>query len=368
MRVLCAPDSFKGSLDASRVAQAIRRGISQSASSWIVDTHPLADGGEGTLDILSEHGFQIETRWVRDQLGREIEAAYGLRGTTALIESARACGFDPTATVDEAFSASSFGVGQLISHALDSGAKEILLSIGGTATTDGGAGMVTALGVRLLDTHDKPIQPGGKGLLELRTVDRTALDSRVSATRFRVLSDVTNPLLGPNGAAQVFAPQKGADAGAVALLESGLTKLQRVLNSNRAQDVGAGAGGGLGFAALEFLGAEVRSGAREVMELTGFAEKLDKADFVITGEGSFDAQSLAGKVPYEVMFAAREKDIPVLLVCGRGAERTAAELEVLGLVQLICLTDIEPDINRCISEAEELLFRVGNQIPSALNF
>ena len=368
MRVLCAPDSFKGSLDANHVAQAIRRGISQSAPSWIVDTHPLADGGEGTLDILSEHGFQLETRRVRNHQGREIEADFGLRGKTALIESARACGFDPAATVDDALTASSFGVGQLISQALDAGASEILLTIGGTATTDGGAGMVTALGARLLDIDGNPIQPGGKGLLELRTVDRTALDARITATKFRVLSDVTNPLLGPSGAAQVFAPQKGADAGAVAMLDAGLTKLQGVLNSDRAQDVGAGAGGGLGFAALEFLGAEVLSGAREVMRLTGFAEKLDRADLVITGEGSFDAQSLSGKVPHEVMVAARKKGIPVLLVCGRAAETTSAELEALGLVHLICLTDLEPDIDRCISVAEELLFRVGNRIPSALNF
>jgi glycerate kinase len=205
-------------------------------------------------------------------------------------------------------------------------------------------------------------------LTELHTVDSTGLDSRLKLTRFRVLSDVTNPLLGAQGAARVFAPQKGADPRAVVLLELGLSKLQQATLSDSAAQPGAGAGGGLGFAALEFLGAQMQSGAREVMALTGFADKLAGANLVITGEGSFDAQSLAGKVPQEVVVAAREKDIPVLVVCGTAGETTSAELEDLGLIHIMRLTDLEPDIDRCIREAEELLFRVGMQIPNALNF
>lgn len=360
MRVICAPDSFKGSLDAKRVAEAIRRGVLRAAPHWRVEIHPLADGGEGTLDILSQHGFELETSRVQNQLGVAVQAAFGLRGSTAIIESARACGFAANATPHDAGRATSFGVGQLIASALGVGATEILLTIGGTATTDGGAGMITALGGKFLTASGEPVQPGGLGLLEMHAVDISGLDSRLATASVRVLCDVTNPLLGPNGAAETFGPQKGADPETVALLETGLAKFQAVLNSKHANHSGSGAGGGLGFAALEFFGAQVVSGAREVMHLTGFADALQGADLVITGEGSFDSQSLAGKVPYEVVAAAKQRGIPVVLVCGTAAELPQAELVELGVHRILRLTDLQPDVALSIRDAETLLERLGS--------
>lgn len=366
MRVVCAPDSFKGSLGAHSVAASVRAGILAVASDLSVVLHPLSDGGEGTLEVLAEHGFDRQPRTIHDQHGAAIEASFGLRGSTAVIESASACGFDKAATPAHALSASSFGVGELISHALDAGAREILLTLGGTSTTDGGAGMAEALGYRFLDSAGNSISRGGDGLRDLASVDTTGRDIRLDDVSIRVLTDVDNPLLGNRGAAAVFSPQKGADQDAVHQLEKGLSTLVRVTKSTHADSPGAGAGGGLGFGALEFLGATSQSGATAMMELTGFDEVLSGADLVITGEGSFDDQSLRGKVPFEVIKAAHSRGIPVWVVCGVNGMSSKSALEEWGIRHVSALSEREPDREKSIAHAAELLQKVGAEIGRSL--
>lgn len=362
MRIVCAPDSFKGSLGAWEVARAVARGISASAPSSTVTAHPLSDGGEGTLEILSHHGFQLHERTIRNHRGQKIVARFGLRDAVAVVESALACGFEPQASPEDALLASSVGVGELISHALDAGAREILLTLGGTASTDGGVGMARALGYEFFDDHGSPIPSGGGGLRALHTIDRSGRDARLDHVTISALTDVDNPLCGPRGAAFVFAPQKGADSEAVEALEEGLSRLVEVSSSPHAEVTGAGAGGGLGFGSMEFLGATTRSGAKSMMELTGFDEALDGADLVITGEGSFDDQSLEGKIPFEVIKRARAKGIPVQVVCGVNAATNMAALQTWGIERIWALVDVEPNRQQSISHAASLLEGVGAEI------
>ena len=366
MRVVCAPDSFKGSLDASGVVEALSTGLKASLPGVDVVSHPLADGGEGTLEILSHHGFDLHERAIHDQLGRELRGAFGLRGDLAVVESAVACGFDPHATAADALAASSFGVGELILHALEAGATNVLLTLGGTASTDGGVGMAEALGFRFLDAAGGSIPRGGAGLRVLERIDRTHADARIAQVAFTALTDVDNPLCGPRGAAAVFAPQKGADDAAVALLEEGLTRLVSVSASALATRAGSGAAGGLGFGAMEFLGASATSGAKAMMDITHFDEALEGADLVITGEGSFDDQSLQGKIPFEVIKRARDKGIPVAVVCGVNGVSDDDALGPWGIQHIWSLSDIEPNRSASIANAGALLERIGSEIGASL--
>ena len=282
MKIVLAPDSFKESMTATEAVAAMRAGVHAVIPDAECVGVPMADGGEGTVDAVVDalHGQHIEAE-VFDPLGRTITARYGyipLR-QLAVIEMAAASGLEliPPDQRD-VLRASTFGVGQLISSALDRGAEEILIGIGGSATNDGGAGMLTALGASFVDGDGAPLEPGGAALRQLDRIDASGLDPRLRNTRIHVASDVTAPLLGPTGASAVFGPQKGATPADVQTLESALTQLAtvtaRTLSKANPQRRGAGAAGGLGFALVEFLGAESRPGVDEVAETVGLEREL----------------------------------------------------------------------------------------------
>lgn len=316
MKIVLAPDSFKGSISATQVVAVLAEGIREMAPSLTIVEQPLSDGGEGTLDVLAHHGFAIHTATVPDSWGHPISARFASKGSVVVIESAQAFGFLPGATVAQALEASSDGVGHLILESLRQSPTEILLTVGGTSGTDGGWGMLRALGATALDDQGHEVGAGGGALVNLTSLDLSGLDPRLQTTRVRVLTDVTNPLRGPTGAAAVFAPQKGANPEAVALLDAGLARLAERLSPSVAELPGTGAGGGLAFAVMAALGASQESGALAMMELTDVGAAIDEADLVVTGEGSFDTQSLGGKITGVVIERARVAKIPVVVVCG----------------------------------------------------
>ena len=357
MKIVLAPDSFKGSLSAARVSAALAEGIRRSDAGIEILEHPLADGGEGTLDACVRRGFSLQTAVVRDSWGAPITALWALRGNTAVIESAQAFGFRPGATAADALSSSSAGVGELILEALDHGCTRIILFVGGTSGTDAGVGMLQALGARALDASGGDCAPGGAGLVDLDTVDTTHRDPRLAGVEFIVASDVTNPLLGAKGAAHIFAPQKGADRAAVEILEAGLTRAAEVISPAHATRPGSGAGGGLAYGALAVLGAHVESGAEAVMAMTGFEESLEGADCVVTGEGSFDDQSLEGKITGTVIARCRERGIPVVVVCGI----SRITQPVLGL-RIVEISAGAASLEDSITRAEGLLRDAGVRI------
>lgn len=332
MKIVIAPDSFKGSLSATGVVEALAEGIRETAPGAVLTAQPLSDGGEGTLDVLAHHGFKIHRVTVPGSWGEPVVASFASRDGVVVIESAQAFGFLPGATPTQALEASSAGVGHLIKEALASGPTEILLTVGGTSGTDGGFGMLRVLGAIGLDDQGDAIGGGGGSLHNLDSVDLSGLDPRLVKTRLRVLTDVTNPLLGPTGAAAVFAPQKGADPAAVARLEGGLARLAALVGGEVAEGPGAGAGGGLAFGAMAALGASQESGAQAMMELTGVGAEMKGADLVVTGEGSFDAQSLGGKITGAVIERARSQNIPVVVVCG--VSPMSAELSGVTVIEI----------------------------------
>ena len=357
MKIVIAPDSFKGSLSATGVIEAVAEGIRETAPEAVLIAQPLSDGGEGTLEVLAHHGFEIHRVTVPGSWGQPVVASFASRDGVVVIESAQAFGFVPGATATHALEASSAGVGHVIREALKSGPTEILLAVGGTSGTDGGFGMLRALGAIGLDHKGDEIGEGGGALLTLASVDLTGLDPRLGRTRFRVLTDVTNPLLGRLGAAAVFAPQKGADSAAVALLETGLARLAELVGQEVAERPGAGAGGGLAFAAMAALGASQESGATAMIDITGVGDELRSADLVVTGEGSFDAQSMGGKITGVVIEQARLQNIPVVVVCGV-SQMSAA---VSG-VTVIEISASAPSIQESIEHPELYLREAGRTI------
>lgn len=342
MRVLVAPDKFKGTLSAAQAAAAIAAGWRRVRPGDEVVELPLADGGEGTADAIVD-GLGGERRRVRvsGPLGDPVEAGFGLvhgaSGRTAIVEMARASGLALVAPERrDPLRASTRGTGELIRAACAEGPSEVIVALGGSATTDGGAGMAQALGARLIDERGDEIPPGGGGLLELVRIDATGLDPSTRGVRFSAICDVDNPLTGLQGSAQVFAPQKGATPEDVVLLDRALAHLAAVIHRDLAIDVrslpGGGAAGGLGAGIVAFLGARLRPGIEVVMAAVGFGRELAAADLVVTGEGAFDTTSLRGKVPGGVLAAAREAGVPVAVVCGR-ADRRPEGVRVWTLVE-----------------------------------
>lgn len=369
MRIVVAPDKFRGSLSAPQVAEQLRAGLHRVDAGLIVDLLPVADGGEGTVDAAVGAGFTRHTASVTGPNGEPVDAAFAVRRHTAVIEMATASGLDLVAAADrDALRATSRGTGELIRAALDLGCSEVVLGVGGSACTDGGAGLLAALGAALLDAASEPLPDGGGALTELRRVDLSGLDPRLSGVRFTLASDVDNPLSGPDGAATVFGPQKGAtpddierlDAGLIGLVDALADQLGDAVRSS-ARAPGAGAAGGVGFAALAVLGAVRRPGADVVFDLTGLADRITGADLVITGEGSLDRQSLGGKTPIGVARLAARASVPVIAVCGR-TTLSAPELTVAGFVRTFVLTDFEPDVASAIRNAAALVTRIGELI------
>lgn len=370
MRILIASDKFKGSATGSEVATALADGIREIIPDAVVDAAPVADGGEGTVDAAVASGFTPVTVSVTGPTGRPVDAAFAVRGEQAIIEMAAASGLDvlPGGEKD-ALHASSRGTGELIVAALDRGATSIVLGVGGSACTDGGAGMLQALGVALR-TEDRSVRPGGAGLVDLVSVDISGLDPRLDGVRFVLAADVDNPLLGDRGAAAVFAPQKGASAADVAVLEAGLSRLAELVDSlpgvrPAATAPGAGAAGGVGYAALAVLGAVREPGIDVILRLISLDERIADADLVITGEGSLDDQSLGGKTPLGVSAAAARAGKPVVVVCGRST-LDAAQAASAGFAKVYSLSDIEPEPAKSMANAVPLLREVGRAIAADL--
>ena len=331
MRVLVAPDKFKGTLTAQAAAAAVAEGWMRSRPDDSMDVLPLADGGEGTLDVLvtALGGRRVPVR-VKGPLGDGIDAEIGLAEVdgvlTGIIEMARASGLGLVSPGRrDPLRASTFGTGELLVAAGEAGAHRAVVCIGGSATTDGGAGMAQAIGVRLLDARGDDLHPGGAALLELTAIDTTRIVPAVRDLEVIVASDVDNPLIGPEGAAAVFGPQKGASAEDVVHLERALTRFAEVVERDVGEAVrdrpGAGAAGGLGAGLMAFLGARIRPGIDVVMDAAGFEARMEGAGLVITGEGKLDAQSLRGKVVAGVMGLTRTAALPVIILCGRAEVR-----------------------------------------------
>ncbi|MGC4154705.1 MAG: glycerate kinase [Propionicimonas sp.] len=326
MRIVVAPDSFKESMSAVEAGAAIEAGIRRVWPEADVTCLPMSDGGEGLVRVLTPAlGGELVEATVADCLGRPCRATYGWAADQrlAVIEVAEAVGLQqiPVAERDP-LGASTEGVGELLREALDRGATRIVVGLGGSATTDGGSGMLRALGMRFLDADGAELRPGGGNLVGLAQIDTTDLDPRLSEVRVEVASDVNNPLLGDQGSAAIFAPQKGASPEQVEHLEAGLARLAHLsalAGEDLSEAAGAGAAGGLGFAFLRYLGATIRPGVDTVIEATGYEEALEYADYVFTGEGSIDAQSSSGKAPWGVATRAARRGIPVVGFAGRVA-------------------------------------------------
>lgn len=373
MRVVVAPDKFKGSVTAAEAAAALAAGLRRARPDLEVSQVPVADGGEGTVAAALAAGFEPVTVTVEGPIGERVPAVFALREATAVIELASAAGLrclpGPGPTAASALAASTFGAGQLIAAALDRGAGTIVLGIGGSASTDGGGGMVEALGVRLTTSDGSPLPRGGAALADLAAIDASGLDERLRAVRLLVASDVDNPLLGPDGAAAVFGPQKGAGAEQVRTLELALRRWAQLTAAATGHDLaaasGAGAAGGTGFAALAYLGASLVPGVDLVLDLVGFDAALNGADLVVTGEGCLDRQTLSGKAPLGVVRAALRRGIPVVAVAGQ-VRLGQAELRAAGFSAACALTDTEADVVASMARAPELLEQAGARIAARL--
>lgn len=367
MKILIAPDSFKESLDAAGVASAIAAGWRDAMPQAELIELPLADGGEGTTAALvaATGGEWIPCR-VSGPLGTPVDGFWGrLDARRAVVECAAASGLDQVPReLRDPWRATTRGLGELILAALDTGVREIIVGLGGSATNDGGAGMLQALGAQLLDQQGEPIGPGAEGLSQLARIELDTLDPRLAQVHFEVACDVDNPLTGATGAAAVFGPQKGADAALVARMDAALVNYARVIERCTGQQVaqlpGAGAAGGLGAALLAFLAADLKPGIEIVLEAVQLQQQLQGADLVITGEGRIDSQTVRGKTPVGVARRARAAGVPCIALGGSvpvapevldalAAEGIQALFPILpGVVSLeAALTDARHNLRAC---------------------
>jgi glycerate 2-kinase len=368
VRVLVAPDKFKGTLTAGQAARAIAAGWRRSDPDVEIDLAPMADGGEGTLDTLVEamRGRRL-TRRVTGPLGDPVDADLALipskDGPLGVVEMARASGLGLIAgSRRDPLRATTRGTGELILAAAEEGARVVLVAIGGSATNDGGAGMAQAVGVRLLDERGQDLPGGGAALLRLARIDATGLHPLVRSLRVVVATDVDNPLTGPLGASAVYGPQKGASPEDVATLDRALAHYAAVIHRDLGIDVrdvpGAGAAGGLGAGLMAFLGARLRRGAEVVIDAVGLESRVERSDVVVTGEGTFDAQSLRGKAPAAVLTLARAHGVPAVVLCGR------REVDMEGVVVASLADRFGPD--QAMSRPERLLSALAADVAGRL--
>ena len=368
LKIIIAPDSFKGSLTAIEAAEAIALGVRNAVPDAECALIPLADGGEGTVQALVQaSGGRIVQVPAADPLGNRIQSFFGILGDewTAVVEMAAASGLtlvpqrrrNPMVTT-------TYGAGELIRAALDAGCRRIILGIGGSATNDGGIGMIQALGGSFSDDDGREVGFGGRELARIRKIDVSGLDPRLNGIELVVASDVSNPLTGPDGASAVFGPQKGATPEMVSALDAGLRNLAEVIRCDLRIDVeslpGAGAAGGLGAAAIAFLHADLRPGIEIVLEATHFIDQLEGAALVITGEGRVDAQTLRGKAVMGALDAARSKGVPVLVLAG-SVDPDGYELLNRGAIAVIPIITEPMGLDVAFACAGELLTRTTEQ-------
>jgi len=363
MKIILSPDSFKESLSAIEVARAMACGAARACGDAVPPVLvelPIADGGEGTVECLvASTSGRRETSAVTGPLGDRVQAQWGLLGDgrTAVIEMAAASGL-PLVPPDKRnpLVTTTYGTGELIRAALDAGVQRIIIGIGGSATVDGGVGMAQALGGRFRDADHQEVGRGGGCLEQIAGIDLDKLDPRIGRTEILIAGDVQNPLTGPEGAAAVYGPQKGATAEQVELLERGLKHLARRIRADLGRDVetspGAGAAGGLGAALMAFLGARMRPGIDLLLEAIDFQKHLDGADLVLTGEGRLDSSSLHGKATVGVSRRAREAGVPCIVIAGSLAgDREAFRRE--GIVDARSLVSDEVAVEQAMAEAAD---------------
>lgn len=369
-KVIIAPDSFKESMSAKEAAFAIKEGFQEVFdSSTIYDIIPMADGGEGTTEVLKEAlnatSYCVE---VKDPLNRNIMASYARSDEhrTAIIEMAAASGLallskderDPSITT-------SYGTGQLINDALNHDVNKIILGIGGSATNDGGVGMLKALGVSFKDKNNQEIRDGGLALSQIEYIDITRINPRLKDVNIKVACDVTNPLLGDNGATIVYGPQKGAQQKMIPKLDSALShyhdKIKEELQKSVKDIPGAGAAGGMGTALLAFLDANLQAGIDVVLDETRFQERVKDAQIVITGEGKMDEQTIYGKTPIGVAKVAKAYDIPVIAICGSLGDQYQ-EVYRHGIDTVFSITEYPSDLKTTLENGPQFMQRTATNI------
>jgi len=371
MKIVIAPDSFKESLTALQVATAIEAGMREVWPDATYVKVPVADGGEGTVQALIDalDGRRVTVR-VTGPLGHAVDAFYGRAGDLAVIEMAAASGLEGVPPdLRDPRTATSRGTGELILAALDAGARRFVLGVGGSATNDGGAGMLQALGVRLLDAAGNDIGPGGAALAHLDRVDVAGLDPRVRAAEFRIACDVDNPLVGPRGASFVFGPQKGATPAMVEQLDAALAHYADIIRRDGGQDIaqlpGAGAGGGIAAAMVVFLHGQLRPGIEIVTEAIGLDALVRDADLVVTGEGRIDGQTVNGKTPMGVARVARRHDRPVVAIGGSLAADADA-VHAHGIDVVVAAVARPCSVAEALAAAEDNLRRAARNLAAAL--
>lgn len=369
MKILVAPDSFKGSLTAMEAAENIKRGIHNFDSEINVDLLPMADGGEGTVQSLVDAtDGEIIEKEVTGPLGDQVEAFYGLLGDkkTAVIEMAAASGL-PLVPEEKKnpLKTTTYGTGELIASALEHGVEQIIIGIGGSATNDAGVGMAQALGAEILDAEGNQVDFGGGNLDQIAKIDLKNLDSRLKDVEILAACDVDNPLFGKDGAAYVYGPQKGADPEMVEILDQNLRHFNQIavkeLGKDTNQISGAGAAGGLGAGLVAFLDAELKAGVDIVLDIIDFNKRLKDIDLVITGEGMLDGQSIYGKTPVGVSRSAAKKDIPVIAVAGtlgRGVEKVLNH----GINAYFSIIDRPAELKEIVERSPELLANLSEQV------
>ncbi len=369
MKIVIAPDSFKGSLSAYEVAKSIQKGILNVDESIETVIVPMADGGEGTVQSLVDaSGGEIVELVVHDPLFRKIKSFYGIMGDgkTAVIEMAAASGL-PLLKPEERnpLKTTTYGTGELIKDALNRGCQKFIIGLGGSATNDGGCGMAQALGAKFLDEDENEVGLGGLELLKIRTIDISGIDRRIKSAEFLAACDVDNPLCGEKGASAVYGPQKGASGEDVLTLDKALKHFADLVKYELCIDIknvaGAGAAGGLGAGALIFLKARLQRGIEIVTQTTNLSEKMTGADLVITGEGRIDFQTAFGKTPFGVAQMAKEKNIPVIGIAGSLGEGYQTLFEK-GFDQIFSITSETVSLREAIENAQPFLEKLAEHV------
>jgi len=374
VKIVIAPDSFKGSISARNICYAIEKGIRRVLSNVEITHVPLADGGEGTAEniVAASNGHFIFTE-VNGPLNEPVQAAYGVLGnqSTVVIEMAQASGL-PLLNEDQRnpLITTSYGTGELMKHALDAGYRKFIIGLGGSATNDGGTGMLKALGVDFFTSDGHILEDGGASLSELSYFDDTNLDPRIKESTILVASDVTNPLCGPTGATAVFGPQKGATSEMVEQLDRALYHFSEIVlkqkGINMRELIGGGAAGGMGAALIAFCHAQLKSGIDVVLEEIGFTQILENADLLITGEGKLDSQTLSGKVIKGVSEQARSKQIPTIALCG-AVHLSQEELKELGILAAFSIVPGPCSLEEAFKNSERWIVDRAESIVKILN-
>lgn len=369
MKIVIASDSYKGSLDSLQVNEAMRKGILRVFEDAEIICIPIADGGEGTVDaVMTCCGGSYCYEMVTGPDGREVIARYGiLPDKSAVIEMAAASGLPlvQDVTPDTVMNSTTYGTGQLIASALDKGCRKIYIGIGGSATNDGGIGMLQALGVSFLDADNREVGFGGKYLDKIARIDISNLDPRIRETELVVMSDVTNPLCGENGAAVVYGPQKGATEEEIAILDKGLARFAELICQMNLPDIrnlpGAGAAGGLGGGLVSFLGAEIRPGIKAILEIADFEKSVQWADLILSGEGRIDGQSANGKAVSGIAEIAGKYNVPVIAICG-SVEKDAREIFEKGISGMEAAVCRPVTLEKAMDEAEQNVIDAAERV------